>query len=120
MSVATVFVRTLLKASAIFFGTTLVLVNPTFEWEAPRGAVTAQKSPAKAAVDGLIAVLRDPSVAVRREAALALGRIGDASALPWLFSALDDDSAVVRGAAAQAIAEIKAGHRSAVQREQSR
>lgn len=120
MSVTTVFVRTLLRASAIFLGTTLVLVNPTFEWDAVRVAVTAQKSPAKAAVDGLIAVLRDPNVGVRREAALALGRIGDPSALPPLSSALADDSAVVRGAAAQAIADIKAGRRSPVQREQSR
>jgi HEAT repeat protein len=120
MSATAFFVRTLLKASAIFLGVTLVFVNPTFEWTASRGSVTAQKSPAKAAVDGLIGALRDQNAAVRREAALALGRIGDASAIPPLSKALGDENAVVRGAAAQAIAEITAGRRAATPREQVR
>jgi HEAT repeat protein len=120
MSATAFFVRTLLKATAIFLGTTLVFVNPTFEWTASRGAVTAHKSPAKAAVDGLIAALRDQNAGVRREAALALGRIADASALPSLSRALGDENPIVRGAAAQAIAEITAGRRAATPREQVR
>ena len=117
MSATTVFVRTLLKASAIFLGTTLVLVNPTFEWAASRGGVTAHKSPARAAVDGLIGALQDQNAGVRREAALALGRIGDAFALPSLFRTLEDENPVVRGAAAQAIAAITASRRPAAPRE---
>ena len=120
MSATAFFVRTLLKATAIFLGTTLVFVNPTFEWTASRGAVTAHKSPAKAAVDGLIAALQDENAAVRREAALALGRIADATALPSLSKALGDENPVVRRAAAQAIAEIAAGRRGNTQREHVR
>lgn len=120
MSATAFFVRSLLKATAIFLGATLVFVNPTLEWTASRGAVTAHKSPAMAAVDGLITVLQDENAAVRREAALALGRIADASALPSLFKALEDRNPVVRGAAAQAISEIAAGRRAATQREQVR
>jgi len=118
MSATAFFVRTLLKATAIFLGTTLVFVNPTFEWTASRGAVTAHKSPAKAAVDGLMAALQDQNAGVRREAALALGRIADPSALPSLSKALADENPVVRGAAARAIAEITSGRRPAAQQEQ--
>lgn len=58
--------------------------------------------------DGLIALLEDKSAAVRERAALALGRIGDARAIPALVEALQKDQAEdVRLMAAFALGEIE-------------
>ncbi|MGH7454153.1 MAG: HEAT repeat domain-containing protein [bacterium] len=45
---------------------------------------------------------------MRLQAAEALGRLGDAKALPTLYKALDDPSDAVRDAANQSINRIKA------------
>lgn len=117
MSATTFFVRTLLKATAILFGATAVFMHPTLDWSAARTGVTAQKSPRNAAVDGLIGALIDRDAGVRRQAALALGRIGDRAALPALATALNDNAAGVRRAAAQAIAEIRGDDRLRIREE---
>jgi len=51
--------------------------------------------------------LRHSDADVRRQAALAAGRIGDAAAVDLLLPALDDSSAVVQGAAAFALGLLK-------------
>ena len=42
MSPLVVFVRTLLKTSAIFIGTTMVMLHPSLEWQHGRVHVTAR------------------------------------------------------------------------------
>ncbi len=136
MTPLAVFLRTFLRMSAIFIGSSIVFLHPPLEWSASSPA-RAQKSPIEAAVDGLIAALKDPdedvrcqaawalgrtgktravdallealgdSPEVRRQAIRALGEIGDARAMPALTQALKDDDARVRRAAAKAIARIK-------------
>ena len=44
MSTLTVFLRTLMKTSAIFLGATAVMLHPSLNWSSSR-AVTAQQSP---------------------------------------------------------------------------
>jgi len=48
-----------------------------------------------------------PDARVRRAAAMALGRIQDAAALPWLLPALDDPDSAVATAAAFAIGQLQ-------------
>src|SRR5205823_3191400 len=48
------------------------------------------------AVSELIKVLADPSVAVRRAAAEALGRLGDSSAIPPILAALKEKESAER------------------------
>jgi HEAT repeat protein len=74
MSPMTVFVRALLKSSAICLGVALAIVQPSFGGGPPRRAV-AQQSPTQAAIDGLVEALRDPDPGVRRNAAFALGEL---------------------------------------------
>ena len=77
-----VFVRTLLKTSALFIGVTVVMLHPSLEWSRASGLtssstrVTAGQSPAEAAVDGLVTALKDTDAGVRRQAAWAIGAIG--------------------------------------------
>jgi HEAT repeat protein len=65
---------------------------------------------AKDAVPALIKVLRDEEWSVRRQAAVALGKIGPAahSAEPELVRSQRDANSLVRKAATQALAQIKA------------
>jgi HEAT repeat protein len=58
------------------------------------------------AVELLIAVFADENVAVRKAAAQALGRIGDARALEPLLAALQDPDPAERGCAAEALGRI--------------
>ena len=88
MTPLAVFVRTLLKTSAVFIGVTTVMLHPSFEWSRASGlstsstrVVTARQSPAEAAVDALVAALKDTDAGVRRQAAAALGDIGNARAV---------------------------------------
>ena len=74
MTPLTVFFRTLMKSSAIFVGAGYIMLHPSLDLRSTaRGGVTAQKSPAEAAVDGLVAALKDSDPGVRRQAAAALG-----------------------------------------------
>jgi HEAT repeats len=120
MSATTFFIRTLLKATAVFFGVTAVFMQPTLDWSPQRARVIAHKSPYNAAVDALIAALDDEDAGVRRQAALALGRIGDRAALFSLGKALNDGAGSVRLAASQAIAEIHASARHGIHPEPSK
>ena len=49
-----------------------------------------------AAVPALLAIMESQTGIPRMEAARALAKIGDTRAIPALFAALDDDSALVR------------------------
>lgn len=80
MSVTAFFVRTLLKASAIFLGATIAIVQPVPGTSTSPTAVTAHKSPRNTAVDALRHALHDDDDAVRRAAAEAIAVI-DAGAL---------------------------------------
>lgn len=54
----------------------------------------------------LIAALQDENKSVRKEAASALGQIGDKAAVPHLITTLQNDSENVRAAAAWALGQI--------------
>ena len=93
MTPLTVFVRTLMKTSAIFIGATVVFLHPRLDWSASGGAraqrgpadsigVTAGQSSAEAAIDGLVGALKDSDAGVRRQAAAALGQLGSPRAVP--------------------------------------
>src|SRR5262249_49183310 len=109
MTPLAVFVRTLLKTTAIFIGATVVILHPSLEWTSARGpslSVTAGQSPREGAVDGLVALLKDSDAGVRRQAAAALGEIGNARAVTGLTEALKDSDADVRQHALSALGEI--------------
>src|SRR5580765_6874636 len=119
MTPLAVFVRTLLKTSAVFIGVTTVMLHPSFEWSRASGlstsstrVVTARQSPAEAAVDALVTALKDTDAGVRRQAAAALGDIGNARAVTGLIDALKDADPDVRQHALSALGEI--GDRRAV------
>jgi HEAT repeat protein len=62
----------------------------------------------KESVDRLVALLQsDPEPKVRKDAAYALGLIGDATAVKPVVAALKDESPMVRGMAAEALAYIR-------------
>ena len=105
MTPLAVFVRTLLKTTAIFLGTAMVFLNPPMEWSAGR-SVTAQKSATENAVDGLLAALKDPDTDVRAQAAWALGQMRARRALPALLNAMSDE-ADVRRSVVRALGEIQ-------------
>src|SRR5262249_31520505 len=62
----------------------------------------------RAAVKALPVLLRDPTPAVRREAAIALGKIGDPSAAPGLMAALGDSDEFVAWSVRRAIRTLNA------------
>ena len=61
---------------------------------------------ANAAVPALMTALKDKDVTVRRQAAWALGAIGDKRAVEALIPALKDEDATVRKQSAWAIGAI--------------
>jgi HEAT repeat protein len=87
-----VFVRTLMKTSAIFLGATWIVLHPSLDWSARSADVTAQMGPREAAQAGLRLALADQDPAVRRQAASALARIRTAPA----GSAFSDPGAQAR------------------------
>src|SRR4029078_3644290 len=98
MTPATVFIRTLLKSSAIFIGATLIFLHPQLEWrsEARTAAdrrqgvgVSAGQASNEAAIDGLIALLKDPDAGVRRQAVRSLAALNRLSAAPALAADMD-------------------------------
>ena len=101
------FFRTLARATAIFAGTAIIALHPSLEWRGgPRTAVDAQQAPLEAAVDGLAAALKDTDAGVRRQAAFALGQIGNERSVPALLAAIDDAQPDVRRAVIQALGEL--------------
>src|SRR5262245_50346898 len=118
MSPIAVSFRTLMKSSAIFLGAGVIFINPSLDWSASRAgaaagspartrlshtwtyfrlaATTAQQAPRDAAVDGLIAALKDADAGVRRQAAFALGELESSKAVPALIEALKDSDVEVR------------------------
>lgn len=105
MTPFTVFIRTLLKTSAIFIGTTVVFLHPPLDWS-PRRTITAQKSPAESAVDVLVLALHDRDSYVRRTAAASLARLAHPRSLPALSNAANDPDPVVRQHAARGVKNI--------------
>jgi len=73
----------------------------------PEGSATQQDTPDPRVIRGLIEALRDQSPEVRKEAASALGRVGDSTAVMPLASALSDANPEVRAAAAGALARYR-------------
>src|SRR5690348_13397965 len=114
MSPIEVFVRTLLKTSAIFIGFTAVMLHPSLEWASTSSPtrVNAGQSPHENAVDALVVALKDTDAGVRRQAAAALGEIGNTRAVNGLMDALKDADADVRAHALSALGDI--GDRRAV------
>ena len=115
MSPVAVFIRTLLKSSAIFIGAAAIFLHPSLEWR-PAAAlgggtsVGAQQSGSEAAVDALIIALKDSDAGVRREAARALAQMD--SRRPALAASLSDSDPQIRASVASALGEI--GDASAV------
>jgi hypothetical protein len=106
MTPVAVFVRTLLRTSAIFIGTTFVFLHPPLEWGAAR-TVTAVQSGREMAVDALIGVMNDSDAGVRRQVAASLGATVSPRALPALRVMLHDAEPAVRRAALGSINKIE-------------
>ena len=107
MTPMAVFIRTLLKTSAIFIGTTLVFLHPPLDWS-PARTVTAHQSPADAAVDALVLALHDSDRHVRRTAAASLARLANPRSLRALTNAMTSDhDEAVRVHAARGVANIR-------------
>lgn len=108
MTPMAVFIRTLLKTSAIFIGTTLVFLHPPLDWS-PARTVTAHQSPADAAADALVLALHDSDLHVRRTAAASLARLANPRSLSALTNAMTGDrDEAVRLHAARGVANIRA------------
>src|SRR5688500_7967368 len=107
MSPTAVFFRTLMKSSAIFLGAGIIFIRPSLDWSAgtARG-VTAEQAPRQAAIDGLIAALKDSDAGVRKQAAIALGELESSAAVPALIDALKDSEVEVRQSAMSALGDI--------------
>lgn len=79
MTPLALFIRTLMKTSAIFVGATWIVLHPSLDWSASRTAsVTAQQGRREAALAGLRSALADQDPMVRTRAAWALARIRNA------------------------------------------
>lgn len=108
MTPLAVFVRTLLRTSAIFIGTTLVFLHPPLDWS-PGRTVTAHQSPADAAVDALVLALHDSDRHVRRTAAASLARLANPRSLRALTTAMHrDPDEAVRQHASRGVTNIRA------------
>src|SRR4051794_16186966 len=111
MSPVAVFVRTLLKSSAIFIGAASIFLHPALEWrpdaQQARGLnVIAGQAQSEAAVDGLIAALKDTDGGVRREAVRALGQLNSRRAVPALAAAMKDADDEMRASIVSALGEL--------------
>src|SRR4051812_38116315 len=113
MSPAVVFIRTLLRSSAIFIGTAAIFLHPSLEWRsatASQGAagmsVGAQQGATDAAVDALIAALKDADAGVRREAAHALAQLNSRRAAPALAAAMKDADPALRASIVGALGDL--------------
>src|SRR3954447_11685037 len=104
MSPVTVFFRTLLKSSAIFIGTAAIFLHPQLEWRsiAARAgdglSVGARQASNEAAIDGLIALLKDADAGVRRQAVRSLASLNSVRAVPSLAAAMKDGDPDMRAA----------------------
>ena len=107
MTPMAVFIRTLSRTSAIFLGTAMIFLHPPLDWTPRRAAVSATQSPAQSALDGLVVLLADKEVNVRRVAAYALARTASVRELPALVRALDDPDPIVRRQAGLAIRRVR-------------
>lgn len=105
MSPLSLFLRTLLRSSAICLGASIAIIHPPAEWPSSRPA-TAQQSPTEAATSGLIRALEDTDARVRRQAAVALGELRSRRAVPDLIETLADPDPDVREAAMRALKKI--------------
>ena len=96
MSPVAVFIRTLLKSSAIFIGVTAIFLHPQLEWRAASQqdgfaslqGVGARQGGREGTVDALIDALKDPDAGVRRQVIRTLASMRSARAVPALISAM--------------------------------
>ncbi len=88
----------------------LTAADPLTRAAAARAIGSASPRPADSGVtaSALLALTSDPDPRVRRSACLALGRMGDAVALPALLTALQDGDPSTRQFARQSITRIEA------------
>ena len=105
MTPLTVFVRTLMKSSAICLGIAFAVTHPGLDGVNVRP--TAQKSVTETAVDELVTALKDSDAGVRIYAAAALGQLRNARAVPGLIAASRDEHAEVRLRAVGALGQMK-------------
>ena len=106
MSPLTVFLRTLLKSSAVFIGTAAIFLHPQLEFRAASTQVGARQAPREEAVDELIKALKDPDAGVRRQVARTLAQMHNTRAVPALAAALKDADPDMRAIIASALGEL--------------
>jgi len=107
MTPVTVFFRTLTRSSAICLGAAAIFLHPSLEWRGEsRAIVGALQAPREAAVDGLIAALKDTDAAVRRQAIAALAELNSQRAAGPIAALLKDENADIRATAANALGEL--------------
>ena len=107
MTPLAVFIRTLMKTSAIFIGATWIVLHPSLDWSASRTtSVTAEQGQREAELAGLRSALTDQDPTVLTQATWGLGAIGVSSASQALLPLLEDPDAGVRRQAAWAIGAI--------------
>src|SRR5918993_221991 len=108
MSPVTVFIRTLLKSSAIFIGVTAIFLHPQLEWRpaSMQSVVGAGRAPKEEMVDKLIEALKDEDAGVRRQVARTLAQINNPRAVPALMAAMKDADADIRAIITSALGEL--------------
>ena len=107
MTPVAVFVRTLLKSTAIFIGTAAIFLHPQLEFRASSNTnVGAGQAPREAMVDALVVALKDSDAGVRRQAARTLAQIGNPRAVPALSAAMKDAEPDMRAIIASALGEL--------------
>src|SRR4051812_39227572 len=109
MSPFAVFVRTLLKSSAIFVGAAAIFLHPELQFRSVSATgmvVGARQAPREEMVDALIAALKDSDAGVRRQVARTLAQINNPRAVPALAAAMKDSDADLRAIIASALGEL--------------
>ena len=92
MSPLAVFIRTLLKSSAIFIGVTAIFLHPQLEWRTTsnQSVVGARQGGREGVVDELILALKDSDAGVRRQVIRTLASMNSTRAVPALVAAMKD------------------------------
>src|SRR5262245_37289922 len=106
MSPLAVFIRTLLKSSAICLGIAIAILQPSLTNSSGTNSAGALQSASETAVDALVGALKDSDAGVRRHAAGALAQIGNTRAVPGLMEAARDTTPDVRLKVIAALGEL--------------
>ena len=98
--------QSVVEVERVLLSVAIAIIQPSFDGGPSRRAV-AQQSPVQAAIDGLVNALTDPDPGVRRNAAIALGELRSARAVPALIAASWDGNDEVRSRASAALRQIE-------------